>query len=193
MTVVRFRETSAEDGSSYKSYSIEIDNVTRLTCVMSRKTVWESVNFHFELGAMFEIKPARKLMNKTWLLSQDGNAAGTVELDGSACFAFDHAGNERFSIIDPRAWQAKLVETALNGWPDRYVIVRNELEVGQIARRLRPGEAEPTTRVQKLKGLFKPRDWTAQCEEVVLEDSLPLFVASMLLLIEVVDSSKRST
>ena len=111
----------------------------------------------------------------------------------SRWIATDAAENELFALGDPRRWQTKLLETALNSWPDRYVFARDGIEIGQVARRLRDGATEPTTRLGKLKSLFQPRDWTAEIDASLTRGQLIAAVATVLLLIEVSVTAARSS
>ena len=61
-----------------------------------------------------------------------------------------------------------------------------------LARRLRDGEEEPTTKFQKLKGLIKPRDWAAEFYPPLEQDKVHLAAAAILLLIEITVPSARS-
>ena len=72
------------------------------------------------------------------------------------------------------------------------MVASAETEVGQIARRLRDGEQEPVTRLEKIKGLLKPRDWAAEFQPGQQQALLPQLVAGMLLLIEVSVRGARS-
>lgn len=190
---IRFLELPYESGGPDKSYDIQVDDNHYLDCELSRKRVWEPVTFSHQQSCTFQLSPERKLLNRNWTLTDSqGNPVGKVEVVDAGCRCFSTDGEQLFQLVDPRRWQEKLIETALNSWPDRYVIAVQSEEVGQIARRPRDGEPEPQTRIQKLRGLLKTRDWAAVFQPPLTLERSDLLVAGMLLLIEVVVRGKRS-
>ena len=193
VTALRFLE-SASTGNVYKRYQLIIDGEPSQICELSSKTVWQTVQFTSEPDCRWEIAPERKAFNKNWTVRDDqGTALGSVSTNaGKGCTAFNAAGDQRFILFDPRKWHIKLSETALNSWPDRYVVASNDKEIGQIGRRLRDGEVEPQTRLQKFKSLVKPRDWTVEFAPQLDQSDLPLMTAAILILLEVIHRGARS-
>ena len=193
VTALRFLE-SASTGNVYKRYQLIIDGEPSQICELSSKTVWQTVQFTSEPDCRWEIAPERKAFNKNWTVRDDqGTALGSVSTNADkGCTAFNAAGDQRFILFDPRKWHIKLSETALNSWPDRYVVASNDKEIGQIGRRLRDGEVEPQTRLQKFKSLVKPRDWTVEFAPQLDQSDLPLMTAAILILLEVIHRGARS-
>lgn len=192
---LRFVESSPASGGTYKQYRISADGAELFCCDLSKKTVWAPVAFRDASNLLhLQLSPQGKFLNKIWQLSDGAERpCGVLELEGSdGWIARDTHGEEVLRLADPRTWSAKLVETALNSWPDRYVLCVGTQEVGQVARRLRNGELEPSTRFQKLKGLLKPRDCAAEFYPPLEQDKVHLAAAAILLLVEVTVQSARS-
>ena len=195
ITSLRFVEASGASGGPYKRYCITADGAELFSCDLSKKTVWAPVEFRDAGNQLqWQLAPRGKFLNKIWKLTDASEQpCGELETEGSdGWIARDAQGNEILQLGDPRAWSTKLVETALNSWPDRYVLCVGTQEIGQIARRLRDGEDEPTTRFQKLKGLMKPRDWAAEFYPPLQQDKVQLAAAAILLLIEITVRGARS-
>ena len=196
MMVQSLRFQEQRDTGGHKRYAVYADNTDApaVTCNLSRKGVWDECTFvdasNTPAGSF---APARKFMNKSWRLCDvGGESEGRLELSGTGWrFALDE-GDTCFSLGDPRRWGEKLIETALNSWPDRYVFAVNNREIGQLSRLPRDKEDVPQGRIAKLKSLFKQRDWTAEFHDGIRDEDAKKFVAATILLIEITDRGARA-
>lgn len=192
---LRFIQQSNPDGNAAKQYSVLANEEEFVRCDLTKRTIAKPIDiFNVNDGTCRTLAPERKILNTRWhLTSQDAGEAGEITLKGTdAWLARDTTQNELFRVVDPRKWSEKTLETAMGSWPNSYALVVNGEGVGIIRRALKPGEEEPKTRLQKLTGLFKDRDWVLELSEPAPMQSAYRMIASVLLLVEVTVSGARA-
>lgn len=192
---LRFVQSSAPGGDADKQYSVLANEEEFVRCDLSRRTIAKPIALVNLMDKTTRtLSPEKKFLNKRWHLTEsEDRESGMVVADGaSAWLACDASANELFRVVDPRKWTAKTVETALGSWADSYAVVSRDRCVGVVRRALRPGEEEPGTRLQKLRGLLKPRDWKLELDEPVSREAAHLMIASILLLVEITVRGARA-
>lgn len=192
---LRFVQASDPEGKADKQYTVLANEEDFVRCDLSRRTIAKPIDMvNLQDETTRQLLPEKKILNRRWHLeSEEASESGEVVADGvSAWLARDASEQDLFRVVDPRKWTEKSLETMLGSWPDSYALVAQDRYIGIVRRALRPGEVEPGTRLQKLAGLLKPRDWNLELDRPVTERSAYLMIASVLLLIEVTVRGARS-
>ncbi|MET1414258.1 hypothetical protein ABVF61_18435 [Roseibium sp. HPY-6] len=192
---LRFVKTSNPDCNADKQYNVLANEEEFVRCDLTKRTIAKPIElFNVNDGMTRTLTPEKKFLNTRWhLTSQDAGEAGEIALKGTdAWLARDMMQNELFRVVDPRKWSEKTLEAAMGSWPDSYALVVDGRGIGIIRRALRPGEEEPKTRLQKLTGLFKDRDWFLELSQPAPMQSAYRMIASVLLLVEVTVSGARA-
>lgn len=192
---LRFVEVPVPDGGAHKQYNVHANEHAFVRCDLSKRTIAKPVEIVNVLDSTRRtLSPERKILNRRWQLSgQEERENGNVAAAGTeGWLASDVLENELFRVLDPRKLTTKTLETVMGSWPDSYALVSKEACIGVVRRALRPGEEEPRTRLQKFKGLLKPRDWYLEFERPFTSQEAYLAIASVLLLIEVTVRGARA-
>ena len=192
---LRFVQASYPEGKADKQYTVLANEEDFVRCDLSRRTIAKPIDMvNLQDETTRQLLPEKKILNRRWhLKSEEASESGEVVADGvSAWLAKDASEQDLFRVVDPRKWTEKSLETMLGSWPDSYALVAQDRCIGIVRRALRPGEEEPGTRLQKLAGLLKPRDWNLEFDQPVTERSAYLMIAPVLLLIEVTVRGARS-
>lgn len=192
---LRFVQERNPEGGAHKRYHVLANETEFVRFDLTKRTIGKPVDMVNLLDQSIRtLTPERKLLCRQWhLAGGDPGEDGQIAAKGSDVWLVqDAAQAELFRVVDPRKLAAKTLETMLGSWPDSYAIVSGDECVGVIRRALKPGEAEPVNRIQKLAGLFKDRDWALELSRPVPLQSAYRMIASVLLLIEVTVSGARA-
>ncbi|WP_421981870.1 hypothetical protein [Roseibium sp.] len=192
---LRFVQERNPEGGAHKRYHVLANETEFVRFDLTKRTIGKPVDMVNLLDQSIRtLTPERKLLCRQWQLAGgDPGEDGQIAAKGSDVWLVQDAAQlELFRVVDPRKLATKTLETMLGSWPDSYAIVSGDECVGVIRRALKPGEAEPVNRFQKLAGLFKDRDWTLELNQPVPLQSAYRMIASVLLLIEVTVSGARA-
>nr|WP_319386291.1 hypothetical protein [uncultured Roseibium sp.] len=192
---LRFVQERNPEGGVHKRYHVLANETEFVRFDLTKRTIGKPVEMVNLLDqSKRTLTPERMLLCRQWHLA--GGAPGEdgqIAAKGSDVWLVqDAAQAELYRVVDPRKLATKTLETMLGSWPDSYAIVSGDECVGVIRRALKPGEAEPANRLQKLTGLFKDRDWALELGQPVPLQSAYRMIASVLLLIEVTVSGARA-
>lgn len=192
---LRFVHDANPVGGADKQYTVLADENAFVRCDLTKRTIAKPIELiNLTDGSRRTLSPEKKFLNRRWHLSGNNPLEnGEISADGSeAWLARDTSHNDLFRVVDPRKWSTKALETAMGSWPNSYALVARDEFVGVVRRALRPGEQEPATRLQKLAGLMKPRDWALELNQPVPAQAAYRMIASVLLLVEVTVRGARA-
>lgn len=192
---LRFVQERNPEGGAHKRYHVLANETEFVRFDLTKRTIGKPVEMVNLLDqSKRTLTPERKLLCRQWQLSGgEPGEEGQIAAKGSdGWLVEDAAQKELFRVVDPRKRATRTIETMLGSWPDSYAVVSGDECVGVIRRALKPGEAQPTNRLQKLTGLFKDRDWALELSHPVQVQSAYRMIASVLLLIEVTVSGARA-
>lgn len=192
---LRFVQERNPEGGAHKRYDVLANENEFVRFDLTKRTIGKPVEMvNLRDQSIRTLTPERKFLCRQWhLAGGDPGEDGQIVAKGSdGWLVQDTAQTEMFRVVDPRKLATKTLETMLGSWPDSYAIVSGDRCAGVIRRALKPGEAEPANRFQKLTGLFKDRDWVLELGQPVPMQATYRMIASVLLLIEVTVSGARA-